>query len=162
MTENTEGEPWLPRDFMPPRRVKLRVGAHLRPIRGDAAEIDYPAVMGSRGRLWQMYGDIWGWPASTMTFEADRLDLERHAREMEAHESFNYAILTDDETALLGCVYIDPPGSGQGHDALASWWVIDDYVGSPLEEELNEFVPRWLTSDWPFRRVTCVPESLGE
>jgi hypothetical protein len=40
--------------------------------------------MGSRERLWQMYGEIWGWPRATMTFEADHRDLVRHALEMEA------------------------------------------------------------------------------
>ena len=88
MTDTTKREPWLPRSFVHPTRVKLTVGAHLRPIRGADTEIDYPAVMGSRERLWEMYGDIWGWPPATMTFDADRLDLERHAREIEAHESF--------------------------------------------------------------------------
>jgi len=41
---------------------------HLRPIREADAAIDYPAVMGSRERLWEIFGPAWGWPAETMTF----------------------------------------------------------------------------------------------
>ena len=38
------------------------------------------------------------------------------------------------ETALLGCVYIDPPedDSPPGTDAVVSWWVVDDAVGTDL------------------------------
>jgi hypothetical protein len=86
-----------------------------------------------------------------MTAEQDRADLERHEREIAAHESFNYAILNDDETALLGCVYVDPPGGESDCDAIVSWWVVDDRVGTPLEAALAVFVPEWMTSAWPFR-----------
>ena len=100
---------WLPEGFEHPQREDLATGHHLRPIRGSDVDIDYPAVMGSRARLWAKYGEAWGWPAETMTFEADREDLERHAEEIERHETFNYALLDEGETELLGCVYIDPP-----------------------------------------------------
>ena len=82
---------WLPEDFEHPLREDLPTGHHLRPIRGEDVDIDYPAVMGSRERLWAKYGEAWGWPAGTMSFEADREDLERHAEEIERHETFNYA-----------------------------------------------------------------------
>ena len=49
--------------------------------RGDV-EIDYPAVMGSRERLWAKYGEAWGWPPATMSYEADCEDLARHGREI--------------------------------------------------------------------------------
>jgi hypothetical protein len=55
--------------------------------------------------------------------------------EIAARETFNDAILDERETALLGCIYIDPPeeGSPPGTDAVASWWVVDDAVGTDLE-----------------------------
>ena len=99
---------WLPEAFRHPQRVELPTGHHLRPIRESDVDIDYPAVMGSRERLWAKYGEAWGWPPADMSFEADREDLARHEAEIEAHETFNYAILDADETALFGCVYIDP------------------------------------------------------
>jgi hypothetical protein len=141
---------WLPDDFRHPERVDLPTGHHLRPIRGSDTEIDYPAVMGSRERLWEIYGEAWGWPPPTMTVEQDREDLERHAREIEAHESFNYALLDAAEERLLGCVYIDPADEPDA-DAVVSWWVVDDAVGTEVERALDAFVPRWLAAEWPFR-----------
>jgi RimJ/RimL family protein N-acetyltransferase len=141
---------WLPDEFRHPERADLPTGHHLRPIRGSDTEIDHPAVMGSRERLWSIYGEAWGWPPATMTLEQDREDLERHAREIEAHESFNYALLDAAEERLLGCVYIDPTDE-PGADAVVSWWVVDDAAGTEVERALDEFVPRWLAEEWPFR-----------
>jgi hypothetical protein len=150
---------WLPEGFDPPGRVDLATGHHLRPIRADDVDIDYPAVMGSRERLWAKYGAAWGWPPATMTPEQDREDLAHHEEEIAARETFNYAVLDADEAALLGCVYIDPPedGSPPGTDAVASWWVVDDAVGGPLERELDAFVPAWLRDAWGFRAVHWHP-----
>lgn len=150
---------WLPDGFVHPERVELHTGHHLRPIRESDVDIDYPAVMGSRDRLWAKYGEAWGWPPATMSFEQDREDLARHEREIEAHETFNYAILDPDETALLGCVYIDPPDedSPAGTDAITSWWVVDAHAGGALESALDEFVPRWLNETWHFASVQFDP-----
>jgi hypothetical protein len=147
---------WLPEDFEHPVRVELPTGHHLRPIRADDVDIDYPAVMGSRERLWQKYGDMWGWPPEDMSFEADREDLAHHEREIAAHESFNYAVLDAGETELLGCVYIDPSDQ-EGIDALVSWWVVDAEAGSDLERALDDFVPRWMTDTWGFGSVRYAP-----
>lgn len=146
---STPAEPWLPATFVHPARVDFVEGFHLRPIQGDDVDLDMVAVMGSRERLWTLYGDAWSWPPATMTHEQDREDLERHFREVEAHESFNYALFDDAETQLLGCVYIDPP-QADGFDAEVSWWVVDAIVGSSLEAALDTFVPQWLAEIWPF------------
>ena len=150
---------WLPDDFTHPERVELATGHHLRPIRESDVDIDFPAVMGSRERLWAKYGEAWGWPPATMTPEQDRDDLAHHEAEIAAHETFNYAILDEAETELLGCVYIDPPepGSPTGTDAVVSWWVVDRMAGSDLDRELSEFVPRWLEQVWGFVAVEYSP-----
>ncbi|HET7171246.1 MAG TPA: hypothetical protein VFI18_06400 [Gaiellales bacterium] len=150
---------WLPSGFVAPDRVELSTGHHLRPIREADTPIDHPAVMGSRERLWEMYGEIWGWPPADMSYEADRVDLARHEAEIAAHESFNYAVLDAGETTLLGCVYVDPPDdrSPPGADAVASWWVVDDAVGTELERALDELVPDWLAETWGFRSVHRLP-----
>jgi hypothetical protein len=150
---------WLPDGFTHPDRVELDTGHHLRPIRESDADIDYPAVMGSRDRLWAKYGEAWGWPPATMTLEQDRDDLAHHEAEIAAHETFNYAILNAPETELLGCVYIDPPDaeSPSGTDAVVSWWVVDRMAGSDLDRQLVEFVPRWLNDAWGFRAVDYSP-----
>lgn len=146
---STPAEGWLPSTFVHPNKVDFIEGFHLRPIRGSDVDLDLPAVMGSRERLWTLYGVAWGWPPSAMTYEQDREDLEHHFAEAEAHESFNYALFDQDETQLLGCVYIDP-AEDEASDAEVSWWVIDDKVGSPLEGALDAFVPQWLREAWPF------------
>lgn len=150
---------WLPENFDHPRRVELATGHHLRPIRATDVDIDYPAVMGSRERLWAKYGEAWGWPPETMSFEADRDDLARHEAEIEAHVTFNYAVLDEAESELLGCVYIDPPeeGSAPGSDAVVSWWVVDAAAGGELERALDEFVRGWLEDTWGFRSVEFSP-----
>ena len=139
---------WLPDGWEHPRKVELPTGHHLRPIRTEDVDLDMPAVMGSQERLWSIYGEAWGWPPATMTREADRADLQRHADEMERHESFNYALFDTEETELIGCVYIDPP-ERTGADAEVSWWVRDEYLGSPVEAALDRFVPEWLATEWP-------------
>lgn len=139
---------WLPTDWEHPLRVDLPTGHHLRPITADDTEKDMQAVMGSRERLWAIYGDAWGWPPADMSAVADREDLQRHWEEMQTHESFNYALLDAEETELIGCVYVDP-SDGPGCDAVISWWVRDEYVGSELESTLDAFVPDWIARDWP-------------
>jgi len=118
-----------------------------------------PAVMGSQQRLWSIFGNAWGWPPATMTIEQDREDLLHHESEIAAHLSFNYALFDDAETELLGCVYIDPPEK-VGADAEVSWWVRDEYLGSDVEHALNQVVPRWLASSWPFTAVRSIGRDL--
>src|SRR5690348_13875292 len=85
---------WLPKDFVHPVFVAVPGTAlHLRPIKEADTALDYPAVMGSRERLWEIFGPAWAWPKETMTYEEDRKDLLRHEKEIAAHESFNYALL---------------------------------------------------------------------
>lgn len=152
---------WLPDDFVHPVHVPVPTTAlHLRPIREADTPIDYPAVMGSRERLFEIFGPAWGWPAETMTYDEDRVDLLRHEKEIAAHASFNYALLNEDETALLGCVYIDPPERA-GADGEISWWVVDDLVGSAEERALDALVPRWIAADWPFRQPRYIGRDLS-
>ena len=151
---------WLPAGWDHPTRVDLSTGHHLRPIHADDTELDMPAVMGSRERLWSIYGEAWGWPPATMTAEQDREDLQRHWDEVQAHESFNYALFDDAETELLGCVYIDPADK-PGADADISWWVRDEHVGSEVEAAVAELVPRWIAEQWPFQAPRYVGRDLS-
>ena len=150
---------WLPDTFVHPTEVQLTGGYHLRPIRASDVDLDMPAVMGSRERLWSIYGEAWGWPPHTMTVEQDREDLARHQAEAERHESFNYALLDDAESELIGCVYIDPPEK-VGADAEISWWVRDEYTGTAVEGALDAFVPLWIHRDWPLRAPRYVGRDL--
>ena len=140
---------WLPAGFVHPDRVEVPFGHHLRPIRPEDVDLDLVAVMGSRDRLWKIYGQAWGWPPATMTREQDLEDLQHHADDMVRGRSFNYALFDADETALLGCVYIDPV-EGPDADAEISWWVVDECVGTDLEAALDRLVPAWIAEAWPF------------
>lgn len=151
---------WLPESFVHPLRADLPTGHHLRPIREADVDLDYPAVMGSRARLWSLFGEAWGWPPETMTKDEDRADLARHEAEIEAHESFNYALLDAEETQLVGCVYLDPP-ERHGADADISWWVVDDLAGSDVEDALDAFVPAWVATQWPFLRPRYIGHDLS-
>lgn len=152
---------WLPEDFVHPVHVPVPdTGLHLRPIREADTALDYPAVMGSQKRLWEIFGPAWGWPEDTMTYDEDRVDLLRHEREIAAHQSFNYALFNKDETALLGCVYIDPP-ERVGSDGEVSWWVVDELVGGDMERALDALVPQWIAADWPFRQPRYLGRSIS-
>lgn len=151
---------WLPADFVHPVRVVVAGGYHMRPITAADADLDYPAVMGSQERLWSIYGDAWGWPAATLTYQQDLEDLARHEAEIAAHESFNYALFDDAETSLLGCVYIDPPERA-GADAEISWWITEDKLGTDLQHTLDTLVPGWIADAWPFGRPRYVGRDLS-
>ncbi|HEY7430429.1 MAG TPA: GNAT family N-acetyltransferase [Streptosporangiaceae bacterium] len=151
---------WLPPGFVHPTWVAIGRDHHLRPIAAADAGLDYPAVMGSQQRLWSIFGDAWGWPPATMTYEQDEADLARHEAEIAAHESFNYALFDEAETVLLGCVYIDPPEK-QGADAEICWWVVDGQVGTGLERTLDALVPAWIAEAWPFRSPRFIGRDLS-
>jgi RimJ/RimL family protein N-acetyltransferase len=141
---------WLPADWTHPTHVPLPTGHHLRPIHPDDTELDLQAVMASRERLWAQYGAAWGWPPADLTADQDRADLQHHWDEVQAHESFNYALFDAGETELIGCVYVDPT-TRPGHDAEISWWVRDEHVGTLVEATLDTFVPAWIAATWPLR-----------
>ncbi|MBB3675466.1 N-acetyltransferase [Modestobacter versicolor] len=153
--------PWLPDDFAHPLRADLPTGHHLRPMSDADTEIDFPAVMGSRERLWSVYGQAWGWPPATMTVAQDREDLARHAREIATHQSFLYGLFAEDEAELLGCLYVDPPERVGGADAEVSWWVVDGLVGTEVERAFDDFVPRWLAAEWPLTAPRFVGRDLS-
>jgi hypothetical protein len=150
---------WIDPYFDYPARLELSSGHHLRPIRESDVDLDYPAVMGSRERLWAKYGGRWGWPTPALSFEADREDLARHATEAEARESFLYAAFDPAETELLACVYVDPPEPDAPPTARASvsWWVVDAAVGTALDRALDAALPRWLEEVWGFEAVHYHP-----
>jgi hypothetical protein len=151
---------WLPAEFTHPVRVPVPGGYYLRPVSAADTDLDYPAVMGSQQRLWSIFGAAWGRPLATMTYQQDRRDLARHEAEIAAHESFNYALLDDAETVLLGCVCIDPPEKA-GADAEICWWIADEKAGTELQRALDAFVPPWIADAWPFGRPRYVGRDLS-
>lgn len=95
-----------------------------------------------------------------MTYQQDLEDLVRHEAEIAAHESFKYAFLDDGETALLGCVYSDPPEKAAA-DSEICWWIVDDRLGTGLQDALDPLVPRWIADAWPFERPRYIGRDLS-
>jgi hypothetical protein len=140
---------WLAETFSAPAHLDLSTGDHLRQIRAEDIDIDYPTVMANQPMLWDTFGKVWGWPPADMTHEQDLEDLQRHVEEMERNESFNYAVFDEGERTLKGCVYLDPP-ERDGADAEISWWVVQEELSGPLERALRSEVPAWIDEAWPF------------
>ncbi len=151
---------WLPASWAHPTRVPVTQAHHLRPMGPADVDLDLPAVHASRERLWSIYGQAWGWPPVDLSREADIDDLAHHAAEIDAHESFLYGLFDAAETALLGCVYVDPPAK-VGADADISWWVVEHAVGSELERALDAFVPAWIEAEWPLHQPRYVGRDLS-
>lgn len=142
---------FLPRDFVLPDRV-VTERFLLRPITIHDLLKDYDAVMSSREHLWARFGVEWGWPREDMTIEQDLIDLAWHQKEHQLRSSFNYAVMSHDETRLLGCVYIDA-SEQEGVSAESAYWIRASELDSGLEEVLGEFVRHWIADVWPLERV---------
>lgn len=155
-----EPEPvWLPDSWRHPVRVQVDDAHHLRPLTAADIDMQMAAVAGSRESIWAVFGAAWGWPADDLSRERELLNLTRTEAEAAAHESFAYALLPRDEGALLGTVYVDPPGR-PGADAEVSWWLVDHLAGSRLAASLEGFVRGWIATSWPFRRPRYLPSDL--
>lgn len=98
---------FLPLNFVVPARIDTERFV-MRSITIHDAFKDYDAVMSSREHLWSRFGEIWGWPTEDMTIEHNFVDLGWQQKEFRLRSSFDYALMTMDESRLLGCVYIDP------------------------------------------------------
>ncbi len=108
--------------------------------------------MSSRENLWSMFGAHWEWPAEDLTLEEDLRHLAWHEKEFAMRSSFDYAVMSLDETRFLGCVYVDPP-TKQGFDAEIYLWVRDSELPGGLDEHLLSVVHHWIRDVWPFQRV---------
>ncbi|NHC16366.1 GNAT family N-acetyltransferase [Motilibacter deserti] len=142
---------FLPRGFVVPAPVE-QPRFTLRHITVHDVVRDYDAVMSSRERLWEQFGEVWGWPAADLTIEQDLIDLAWHQKEGDLRRAFNFAVLSPDGGRLLGCVYVDPPEKA-GADADVAFWVRTSEAETGLEAELETFVRRWLAEEWPFDAV---------
>jgi hypothetical protein len=142
---------FLPPGFEVPERLETE-RCRLRPITIHDAVKDYDAVMTSVEHLRRLFGDGWGWPPADLTLEDDLIELGWHQVEFRRRSSFDYAVMSLDESRLLGCVYVDPP-TRAGWDAEVFYWARQTELASGLEEHLGATVRRWIAEAWPFERV---------
>ena len=143
--------PFLPENFVVPRLLET-ARVRLRPLVVADVVKDYEAVMSSRTNLWRLFGAAWGWPAETLTLEDDCRQLAWHEKEFETRSSFDYVVMSLDESQVLGCVYVDPP-TKQGFEAEVYFWVRDSELPTGLEGHLSDTVRQWITTSWPLARV---------
>lgn len=140
---------FVPDDFEIPASLETD-RFRLRMLSVDDAEKDYEAVIESRVLLHTMFGG--SWPRSGFTLEENLADLERHQQEFLSRKAFAYTVVSLDETRVLGCVYIDPPETTDA-DAVVVMWVRQTEYDKGLDEILFNNVRKWISSDWPFKKV---------
>jgi len=129
----------------PPALVAVPYGHHLRPVR-LADETRYgTAVEGSLRVLRDLHGPTRGWPPATWPAGHGRRELECRVAEMERRTAWTYALLDADETALLGCVRVEPGPDGC---PAAWWWIVGECLGTDLAAAVDALVPRWLRDAW--------------
>src|SRR5512139_813525 len=145
------GVAFLPEDFEVPTLVagpRFRI----RPITVHDAVKNYDAVMSTRARLWEQFGEMYGWPAADHTLEDGLIDVAWRQKEGALRRSFHFAVLSTDESLMLGAIYVEP-ARRTGADAEVAFWVRDSEAGSKLEKEIEEFTREWVVGTWPFTSV---------
>src|SRR3712207_589978 len=136
---------FLPHEFVVPELLETD-RFRIRPLTIHDVVKDYDAVMTSREHLWSLFGDVWGWPSPDLTLEQDLIDLGWHQKEFQLRSSFDYAVMSPDESRLLGCVYIDPTTTA-GYDAEVCFWARQSELASSLEDVLFHTVKAWIARD---------------
>jgi|GEM_PF-264309 len=135
--------------FTPPLELMTQ-HFKLRPLTTEHTERDFDAVMETRERLQASAAN--GWPRPGFTLAENRADLERHQQEFEAGIAFAYTVLNQDESRVLGCVYLNPPSAPE-HDVDVHMWVRETLWTSGLAQHLHRQVDAWLRSTWAFSRI---------
>lgn len=138
---------FVPPEFTVPTEVPLG-DLRLLPLGPEHNAGDYAAWTSSIDHIRATPGFPWGsWPVS-MTADANRQDLERHAEDFRQRRGFTYTVL-DPAGEVVGCVYIYP-SRNENVDAQVRSWVRADRAGDdvPLRQALRD----WLR-EWPFRTV---------
>jgi hypothetical protein len=142
---------FVPDDFDPPRELALPA-FRLVPLGTKHNESDHAAWMSGIAHIRATPGyESANWPpVDGMSLEANRGDLEMHARDFAERTGFTFSVLRPGTEEVIGCVYIYPAKDGD-HDAHVRSWVRADVA--VLDAPLHAAVVRWLDESWPFERV---------
>ncbi|MFC1851731.1 GNAT family N-acetyltransferase [candidate division CSSED10-310 bacterium] len=138
---------FVPSDFSIPLRIETP-DFILRKLTTADVEQDFEAVMSSKESLRQIFCAHDDWPADHMTLQDNYNDLKEHEDEFDQRAGFAYTVVTVDEHACLGCVYIYP-WFGNRFDARVYYWVRDSEKARGLDEKLGDFLRHWLQEAWP-------------
>ncbi len=139
----------VPEDFQLPEGFETE-SFRVRPITVADAEQDYEAVMESKDIIHRRFMDD-SWPTEDFTLDDNRRDMLRKERRRAKRSSFTYTVVSQDESRVLGCVYINK-GIG-GPDAAVFMWARKSEAEGTLDQELEAAVRTWMEEAWPFERV---------
>lgn len=143
------GSSFVPDDFRVPDGFVMEE-FKVRPIRASDAQMDYEAVMESVDIIHAaLLSDAW--PPPGFTLEQDMEQLARKERMFERRRSFTYAVLSPDESRVLGSVYINR--GVKGPDAAVFMWVRKDAFDRGMDPALERAVRQWVDRAWPFEWV---------
>ena len=142
---------FVPEDFDPPQQYAQR-DFQLVPLGPEHNDSDHAAWTSSIAHIRATPGfESLDWPPiEGMSLDANRGDLEGHARDFAARTGFTYTVLRPGTEEVIGCLYIYPAKDGE-HDAQVRSWVRADVA--ELDATLHAAVSRWLEDRWPFQRV---------
>lgn len=149
--------PFVPADFEVPLTLET-AEFRLRMLTVNDVVKDYDAVMSSVDHCRTVWPDL-GWPAG-LTLEQNLVDLGWHQKEFQTRRSFAYTVVDPAESAVLGCVYVEPT-KRRGYDAVVFLWARQSALAGGLEERLYAAVTRWLRERWPFGRVAYPGRSIA-
>lgn len=123
----------------------------IRPITAADAEMDYDAIKKSLNHLKGVLGRS-DWPDKYMTLEQDLQALAIYAKEFKLREGFVYAIMNEDESKELGCLYIYPARVDR-FDAEVVFWLREDYYTVDNELKLYNLLESWFKDKWEFKNI---------
>jgi len=146
----------LDKSFVLPLKVQAR-NFILYPLSIHDLVKDYDAVMSSREHLWRRFGEVWSWPAESLSIEQNLIDLAWHQNEFELKNSFAYTVKNSDQSKILGCIYLYPACS-DNLDAEVWFWARKSELQFNLEQDIKIFLMGWLSSIWSFKRVSLNAE----
>ena len=141
--------PFVPADYVVPKTIET-AEFRLRMLTVHDVVKDYDAVMSSLDHC----KTIWPgskWPEG-LTLEQNLIDLGWHQKEFQLRRSFAYTVVSPSESAVLGCVYIEPT-KRRDYDAVVFLWARESELAGGLEDRLYHTVKDWIRADWPFTRV---------
>lgn len=122
----------------------------LKPLKAEHAELDYKAVTSSTEHLTGVLGRN-DWPGN-LTLDEDRRVLAMHETEFINRTGFVYAVFNEDETEIIGCLYIYPSRI-DSYNAEVVMWVTKSEFDKGADEKLFNLVKSWLNTEWPFMRI---------
>jgi hypothetical protein len=142
---------FVPVGFDPPTSLATDQ-FRLEPLGPKHNQADHAAWMSSIDHIRSTPGYPDGnWPAPHgMTLEENLNDLRRHADDFSRVAGFTFTVLDPSDNDVIGCVYLYPSAAEEWDVTVQSWMLADR---SDLDTPLADAVARWLSTEWPWKRV---------